>query len=114
MYEGIPYFTILLNKKTDETILCLINLLSKNYISYYVINELNADDYVNFFNMAQSWWVKCPIIPISLYYKKEFKDLNYCKHYMFNGDYQVIGGFSGTNLKHLSEKRIKRKLIHLD
>ena len=54
MYEGIPYFTILLNKKTDTTILCLINLLSKNYISYYVVNELNADDYVKFFNLAQS------------------------------------------------------------
>lgn len=114
MYENIPYLTILYDKKTEETILCLIQLLSKNCISYYIINELKAEDYIPFFSLAETWWNRCPIIPISLYYREQFKSFNYCKHHMFSGDYQIIGGFTGVNLKYLSEKRIKRKIIHID
>lgn len=114
MYKNIPYLTILHNKKTDESILCLIQLLSKNCISYYTINDLKQEDYIDFFNLAETWWNRCPIIPISLYYREQFKHFKYCKHHMFTGDYQIIGGFSGVNLKYLSEKRIKRKIIHLD
>ena len=114
MYENIPYLSILYDKKTEETILCLIQLLSKNCISYYTINDLLPDDCVNFFKLAETWWNRCPMIPISLYHREAFKRYKYCKHYMFTGDYQVIGGFSGVNLKYLSEKRIKRKIIHLD
>lgn len=114
MYRNVPYLTILQNKKSDETILCLIQLLSKNCISYYTINDLKQEDYIDFFNLADTWWNRCPIIPISLYYREQFKHFKYCKHHMFTGDYQIIGGFSGVNLKYLSEKRIKRKIIHLD
>jgi hypothetical protein len=114
MYEGIPYLSILLNLKTNETILCLINLQTKNYISYYSLQELEPSDYMYFLELTQSWFLKCPLIPISLYYKKEFRKLNYCKHFMFSGDFQIIGGFNGTNLKNISEKRIKRKIIHID
>ena len=114
MYNNIPYLTVLYDKKTEETILCLIQLLSKNCISYYVINDLKSDDYVTFFQLAELWWNRCPIIPISLYYREHFKNFGYCKHHMFTGDYQIIGGFTGVNLKYLSEKIIKRKIIHID
>lgn len=114
MFKNVPYLTILQNKKTDETILCLIQLLSKNCISFYTINDLKSEDYIEFFNLAETWWNRCPIIPISLYYREQFKNYKYCKHHIFAGDYQIIGGFSGVNLKYLSEKRIKRKVIHID
>lgn len=114
MYENVPYLTILYDKVKDKTILCLINLLSKNYISYYEINAIHHDDMIKFFQMTENWWIKCPLFPVSLYYKDEFKPFNYSKKYMFNGNYQIIGGFTGVNLKSLSEKRIKRKIIHID
>ncbi len=114
MYENIPYLSILFDKKTEETILCLIQLLSKNCISYYVINDLRPEDCVTFFKLSEDWFRKCPLIPISLYHREAFRQFKYCKHYMFTGDYQIIGGFNGVNLKYLSEKRIKRKIIHLD
>lgn len=114
MYQNAPYLTVLLDKKTDSSILCLIQLLSKTAVSYYTINELYAQDYLNFFTMADNWFKKCPMIPISLYYKNDFDRFNYCKHILFTGEFQYAGGFSGANLKCLSEKRIKRKIIHLD
>ena len=114
MYQTAPYLTVLLDKKTDDSILCLIQLLSKSAVSYYTINEIRAHDYLKFFSLADNWFKKCPMIPISLYYKNDFRQFNYCKHVMEHGEYQYAGGFSGANLKCLSEKRIKRKIIHLD
>jgi hypothetical protein len=114
MYKNIPYLTILYDKKNCTTILCLIQLLSKNCISYYTINELKPQDYITFFKLTEVWWNRCPIVPISLYHREAFKKFKYCKHHMFNNDYQIIGGFNGVNLKYLSEKRIKRKIIHID
>lgn len=114
MYENIPYLSILYDKKEDKTILCLIQLLTKNCISFYKINDLKGDDYFNFFDLATIWWKRCPLIPISLYFKNEFKKYKYCRHHLYSNDYEIIGGFSGVNLKYLSEKRIKRKLFHID
>ena len=114
MYENIPYLTILLNKKSEKTIVCLIQLLSKSYISYYDINELTSEDYEPFFNLSNIWFKRCPLIPISLYYRDVFKKFNYCRHNLETGTFQIIGGFSGMNLKYLCEKRIKRKIIHLE
>lgn len=114
MYENIPYLSVLYDKIDEKTILCLIQILTKNCVSFYVINELKPSDYSTFFSLASHWWRNCPLIPISLYFKNEFKKYEYCKHHLYSGDYQVIGGFSGVNLKYLSEKRIKRKMIHLE
>lgn len=113
MIKDAPYLSVLYNKKTDSTTLCLIQLLSKSGVSYYPINEVSQEDLVLFFSLAESWWQKCPLLPISLYYKEQFKKFLYCKKFSFAGDYQIIGGFSGVNLKYLSEKRIKRRLIHI-
>lgn len=114
MYQNAPYLTVLIDKKTDDNILCLIQLLSKTAVSYYTVNEIQAQDYLRFFTMADNWFKKCPMIPISLYYGSNFKMFNYCKHVLFTGEYQYAGGFSGANLKCLSERRIKRKIIHLE
>lgn len=114
MYENIPYLSILYDKKEESTVLCLIQLLTKNCISYFCINELKNNDYKDFFNLTDTWWKCCPLIPISLYFRDEFKRFNYCKHHLYTNDYQIIGGFSGVNLKYLSEKRIKRKMLHID
>ena len=114
MYENIPYVTILLNKKTEKTNICLIQVLSKSYISYYDINELTSEDYEPFFNLSNIWFKRSPLIPISLYYRDVFKKFNYCRHYLETGTFQIIGGFTGMNLKYLCEKRIKRKIVHLD
>lgn len=110
MYLKAPYLTIIYDKRQMKTVIGLVQLLSKNCISYYDINELKQSDYLNFFSMANIWWKTCPIIPISLYFGN-FKKYNYCKHYIYTNDYQIIGGFSGVNLKTLSEKRIKRKIL---
>lgn len=114
MYTQAPFLSILYNKKSDKTILCLIQLLTKNCVSFYEINELKPEDYGNFFVLADIWWKRCPILPISLYHKGVFKKYDYCKHHIFANDFQIIGGFSGVNLKYISEKRIKRKLIQMD
>ena len=114
MYQNAPYLTVLLDKRYNNNILCLIQLLSKSAVSYYSVNEVKASDYLTFFSLADNWFKKCPMIPISLYYKNDFKKFNYCKHILFNGEFQYAGGFSGANLQCLSEHRIKRRIIHID
>lgn len=109
-----PYLTVLYNKKTDESFVCLIQVISKNYISYYHVDELKAMDRERFVRMVDNWWKKEPTLPISIYYQDVFSQFDYCKKYLGNNDYIILEGFEGIKLKNLSEKRIKRKIIHLD
>ena len=41
-------------------------------------------------------------------------DFDYALEYLENKDYNFVSGNLGTNLKNLSEKRIKRKLITIE
>lgn len=114
MTNTVPYFSDILNKKTNEKFICLIQLISKNYISYYTLKEIKKSDQQYFLKLVDTWWKNSPNIPISLYYKSIFDQFNYCKHHLANNDYVIEKGFCGNKLKNLSEKRIKRKLIHID
>ena len=109
-----PFLSTIYNKKTDETFIGLIQIISKNYISYYSVNELRPQDKSIFISMVKNWWKNEPSIPISLYYKDVFNKFNYILHYLSTNDYNILNGFSGINLKNMLEKRIKRKLIHLE
>lgn len=109
-----PYLTEIYNKKTDTTFICLIQSVSKNYISYYYLNDLKYMDRERFIRLADNWWKKEPTLPISIYYQNIFDQFDYCKKCLNNNDYIIIQGFEGIKLKNLSEKRIKRKIIHLD
>jgi hypothetical protein len=109
-----PYLTELYNKKIEENIICLIQSVSKNYISYYVLNELRETDKEKFKNLVSQWWKLKPTLPISVYYKQLFNQFDYCKKYLNNNEYIIVNGFEGIRLKNLPEKRIKRKIIHLE
>lgn len=114
MTPKLPYLTVIFNKKTSETILCLIQAVSKNYISFYPLSQLKSRDKEMFFFLTEKWWKKEPSLPITIYYQDLFSKFDYCKKYLGNNDYNIVDGFGGINLKNLSEKRIKRKIIHLD
>lgn len=92
----------------------LVNVITKNSVSYYDLCELKDGDKDFFFNMADNWWNNSKLYPISLYYRDVFQKVNYCKKYVFNSDYMIVGGFKGVILKDLYEKRIKRKIINLE
>lgn len=109
-----PYLTELFNKKFEISIICLIQSVSKNYISFYNVKELKPMDVEKFIRLADNWWKNSPNIPISLYYQQIFDQFDYCKQHLSNNDYIISNGFEGIKLKNLSEKRIKRKIIHLD
>lgn len=110
----LPYLTHIINKKTDEHILCLIQSVSKNYISYYNFSDMKNSDKQIIISLANKWWKSSSTLPISIYYKNNFKHFDYCKKYMNTNDCIIQSGFEGIKLKNLSEKRIKRKVIHLD
>ena len=114
MLEKHPYLSVIYNKNRDSKMLVLIQLLSKQHISYYDINKLKDEDIKEFFRMVINWWKKNPTIPISLYYKDLFKKFDYTKEYLENKEYEVIDGYKGVSLKNLSEKRIKRKIIKFE
>ena len=110
----LPYLTLIFNKKTNDNILCLIQSVSKNYISYYSLSDLKEKDKSLLFAYADKWWKSASTLPISVYYKNNFNQFDYCKKYMNTSDCVILSGFEGITLKNLSEKRIKRKVIHLD
>lgn len=114
MLETTPFLTNILDKKTGNQYLCVIQLASKNYVSFYDLNELKPDDGIVFLKLAKSWWNKCPIIPISIYHREYFKKFNYAKKWLASNNYKIISGFPGINLKSLAEKRIKRTLVHYE
>lgn len=109
-----PYLSVILKKKSDEKIVCLIQSVSKQHISFYEVDKLKAMDVDAFIRLADNWWVKENTIPISLYYKDIFNRFDYIKTFLDNSEYEIIQGFEGIKLKSLSDKRIKRKLIHID
>lgn len=109
-----PYLTEIYNKKTDEKFICLIQSVSKNYVSYYYLDKLKAMDRERFIRLAENWWKNEPMLPISIYYQNIFDQFDYCKYHLSNNDYSILQGFEGIKLKNLSEKRIKRKILHLD
>lgn len=112
--EEYPFVSVIYNKKEEISTSVVINLISKQHISYFRINKLKSNDFNGFFNMVINWWKREPEIPLSLYYKDQIKKYNYALEYLENKDYEVISGFPGTNLKNLSEKRIKRKVITIE
>lgn len=113
MIEKYSFLTKIMDKKHNEDILCLIQIVSKNYISFYNVNLLKEADFADFFNMVNVWWQKEPTIPVSLYYKDRFLKFNYILQHISVNDFQYIDGFEGINLKNMLEKRIKRKVINL-
>ena len=67
-----------------------------------------------FIEMANRWWNMQPSLPISIYYQELFNQFDYCKSYLANNEYTIEQGFEGIKLKNLSDKRIKRKVVHID
>lgn len=109
-----PFLSEIYNKKSDSNIICVIQSISKNYISFYDVNMLEKPDREPFAKLAEQWWKNEPSLPVSLYYGEKFKQYDYCKRYLESNSYIILKGFQGIKLKNLSEKRIKRKIIHLD
>lgn len=112
--ERHPYLTTLHNKISDREIVVLIQLISKQHISYYDIKKIKYEDMNLFFSMVQKWWKQEPSMPISLYYKESFDKFDYIKTFIDVKDCEIVSGFQGVQLKNLSEKRIKRKLIKIE
>lgn len=109
-----PYLSVILNKKTNEQIVCLIQIVSKQCISFYDVDKLKAMDRERFVRLANQWWNMKSSLPISIYYQGIFDQFDYCKSYLANTEYTIVEGFEGIKLKNLSDKRIKRKVIKID
>lgn len=112
--QTFPFLSMIQDTKRGTSCFALINIISKEAISFYELTKLNVDEYDNFMLLAQNWWNKCPIIPISVYYHTEFKEFEHAKRILYHGDYKVPAGFSGASLSNLCEKRIKRKIITIN
>ena len=52
MLEKYPYLTEIYNKKFETKTICLIQSVSKNYISFYNLQELKPMDIEKFFRLA--------------------------------------------------------------
>jgi hypothetical protein len=109
-----PFLTVILNKKTKEEVVCVVQIVSKQYISFYNVDKLLPMDRQRFARLADQWWKNEPSLPISLYYPRMFDQFNYTKEFLETSEYTIEQGFQGVSLKNLAEKRIKRKVIHLD
>lgn len=114
LLEKYPFVSIIYNKKIEMNIPVVINLISKQHISYFDINDLDKDDVKDFFELVISWWNHNHQIPLTLYYKDEIEDYDYALKFLENREYEIVDGCVGTNLKNLSEKRIKRKIITIE
>lgn len=109
-----PYLTVLYNKFAEKEMVVLIQIITKQHISFYDVKKIKFEDLNTFFAMVQKWWKQEPTMPISLYYKDDFNKFDYVKSFIDVKDCEIISGFQGVQLKNLSEKRIKRKLIKFE
>lgn len=114
MSYSIPFLSYIVDTKNNTSKYGLINLISKNTMSYYAIEKLNMDEYENFMELANNWWKTSPIIPISVYYHYDFKKFEKVKEVIFDNNYKIVKGFSGVSLNNLTDKRIKRHLVNVD
>ena len=112
--ESYPFISVIFNKKIDMNMYVVINLISKQHISYYNIRKIHQNDLSEFFSLVVNWWKHNPQLPLNLYYTEDMDDFDYALEYLENKDYNFVSGNLGTNLKNLSEKRIKRKLITIE
>lgn len=114
LLELYPFITVIYNKKINAQYPVVVDLISKHYISFYNLNELDKKSRHELLDICNLWYKKDIKIPLSLYYKESIKNFSKYLEYLENNEYEIVEGFKGTNLKNLSEKRIKRKVIHLD
>lgn len=114
MTINLPFLSEIYNKKNNKTQICLIHVVTKNEISLYNLKELKPSDRTSFLSLVSKWWKTASYLPISIYYQDLFDRYEYCKHHYSVNDLNIISGFEGIKLKNLSEKRIKRKIIHLE
>ena len=112
--ENYPFISVIFNKKIDMNMYVVINLISKQHISYYNIRKIPQDELSEFFSLVVNWWKHNPQLPLNLYYTEDMDDFDYALEFLENKDYNLVAGNQGTNLKNLSEKRIKRKLITIE
>lgn len=111
--ENYPFISVICNKKININMYVVINLVSKQYISYYNLSKIYKNDLNEFYSLVINWWKNNSGLPISLYYQNKMDDFEYALEFLENKNYEIISGNVGTNLKNLSEKRIKRKVIDL-
>ena len=109
--QTFPFLSMIEDTKHGTSCFALINIVSKEAISFYELTKLSLDEYDTFMALSKNWWNKCPIIPISVYYHNEFKVFEHTKRLLYHGDYKIVGGFNGASLSNLCEKRIKRKIV---
>jgi len=114
LLEQYPFISIIYNKKNNFQYPIIIDLVSKHYISYYNLNNLSKELRHKLLDLAVIWYRKNIQIPLSLYYRDNAKEFSKSLEYLENNEYEIINGSKGTNLKNLSEKRIKRKMIKVE
>ena len=114
LLEIYPFISLIYDKRFEFQYPVVIDLISKHYISFYNLNKMNTNDRHDLLEITKNWYKKNTKIPLSLYYKEQVSKYSQYLEYIENKDYEVIKGFQGINLKNLSEKRIKRKIIRLD
>lgn len=114
LLELYPFITLIYDKRYEFQYPVVIDLISKHYISFYNLNKMDTISRHNLLDIASSWYKKNTKIPLSLYYKEQVDPYFRFLEYIENKDYEIVRGFQGINLKNLSEKRIKRKMIKIE
>ena len=110
--DVLTYFLILFHSKEKEVELKMEQ--KSFYSSECILSEIHQDELSEFFSLVVNWWKHNPQLPLNLYYTEDMDDFDYALEYLENKDYNFVSGNLGTNLKNLSEKRIKRKLITIE
>lgn len=108
-----PYISKIYNKKTGEKFTCIIQNISKNYVSFIDLNIVKKSELPLLFNMADKWWNVNNTIPLCIHYRDDFDRFDYAKKVAISNDMILEDGWEGIRLKQISEKRIKRKIINI-
>jgi len=108
-----PYISKIRNKKSGEEFTCIIQNISKNYISFIDLNTVKKDDIAQLISMANKWWNVNNTIPLCIHYRDDFNKFEYAKKVAISNDIILLEGWEGIRLKQISERRIKRKLINI-
>lgn len=112
LQEKFPFLSLI--TYGSEEMLVIIQNVSKNIVSAYVLNKiLNPEHKKRFIELGDIWWTESNRkIPINLFCKQEF---DMFEPYLMNfiAKEVVIENGPVVSLHSLNQKRVKRKRIEL-
>lgn len=110
--KNLPFVSYYRDEKENKDIYCVVNAVSKDYISYFNVEKLHEEDIEEFISLITYWYNKSDRkIPLTVYFHSAIDKFKYCYSVETIKKLSFISGYIAFSLRNISDKRIKRTII---